>query len=85
MPCLHKAAYALGRKVCDELMALIIAANFATETAVDAANGFFGGSFPANNGIGAGDEFQMIPEPATVGMLGLGALSLLLSRRSRKG
>ena len=33
-----KVAYALGRKVCDDLMALIIAANFSNETAVDAAN-----------------------------------------------
>ena len=33
-----KVAYALGRKVCDDLMALIIAANFANETAVNAAD-----------------------------------------------
>ncbi|MDA3041310.1 MAG: hypothetical protein O3C27_17635, partial [Actinomycetota bacterium] len=30
-----KVAYALGRKVCDDLMALIVAANFTNETEVD--------------------------------------------------
>ena len=33
-----KVAYALGRKVCDDLMALIVAAKFSNETAVDAVD-----------------------------------------------
>lgn len=63
--------------------------NFAADGTIDSV--FFGNGKDSGGGVATGDNFtisnislNVIPEPATVSMLGIGAVALMMFRRNRR-